>query len=141
MMFDKGSTVMTLQCALLLAIAFLDVPQIRASQAGGPSSTAQASAASDKLEFEVASVKPSGPNDVPYSNFPLGPGAPYLANPGLFSATGYPLVTYIAFAYKMQSNQFESFLAHLPSWLTKDRFSIQAKAEGRPRAARGWMRI
>lgn len=132
-MFDQGRTVVMLRCIFLLTISFLIVQQSPAQpQVGGPASGTQTSASSDGLEFEVASVKPSGPNDVPYSNFPLGPGAPYLANPGLFSATGYPLVTYIAFAYKMQSNQFESFLAHLPSWLTRDRFSIQAKAEGHP---------
>lgn len=133
-MFDKGSRVMMRRCFLLLAISFLNVPQQSPAQpqVGAPAPAAQASATSNKLEFEVASIKPSGPNDVPYSNFPLGPGAPYLANPGVFSATGYPLVTYIAFAYKMQSNQFESFLSHLPAWLTQDRFNIQARAEGRP---------
>jgi len=124
---------MTLRCVLLLAIAFLNVPQgLAQSQAGAPASTAQASAASDKLAFEVASVKRSNPRDAPSSNFSLALGAIYTANPGFFSASSYPLVTYIAFAYEIQPNQVKSFLSNLPDWLTTDLFTIEARAKGRP---------
>jgi hypothetical protein len=54
--------------------------------------------------FEVASVKPAKPDAQPYSNFPLGPGDVYVPNGGLFSAAGYPLVTFILFAYKFIGN-------------------------------------
>ena len=61
--------------------------------------------------FEVASVKPSKPGAQSNSNFPLGPGDVYVPNGGYFSATGFPLVTYIFFAYKMAGNQAQSLLA------------------------------
>ena len=35
------------------------------------------------------------------SNFPLGPGDLYVPNGGFFSATGFPLTTYIFFAWKV----------------------------------------
>lgn len=128
---NRGEKAAVRSLLFVVLVTTLFVNAVAASLRAQSSAT-QAPATSERLEFEVASVKRSNPGDVPHSNFPLGPGAPYIANPGLFSATGYPVVTYIAFAYKMQSNQFESFLSHLPSWLTQDRFSIQAKAEGSP---------
>src|SRR5580704_13104061 len=82
--------------------------------------TAQ-SAAGARLEFEVASVKANKSSD-PASNstFPLGPGSVYISNGGRFSATGFPLATYIAFAYKLMGNQLQSL--RLPDWVMTDRF-------------------
>jgi uncharacterized protein (TIGR03435 family) len=82
--------------------------------------------------FEVASVKPSKSDSQSNSNFPLGPGDVYVPNGGYFSATGFPLVTYIFFAYKMAGNQAQSLLPQLPGWATTERFDIQARAEGNP---------
>jgi uncharacterized protein (TIGR03435 family) len=82
--------------------------------------------------FEVASVKPSNPGSQSDSNFPLGPGDVYVPNGGYFSATGFPLVTYIFFAYKVAGNQAQSLLPQLPNWATTERFDIQARAEGNP---------
>jgi len=50
----------------------------------------------------------------------------------LFSATGFPLVTYLFFAYKVIGNQGQYLLPQLPGWATSDRFDIQARAEGNP---------
>ena len=46
----------------------------------------------------------------------------------------FPLQVHIEFAYKMMPSreQTETMLAHLPKWVTTDRFIIQAKAEGNP---------
>jgi uncharacterized protein (TIGR03435 family) len=82
--------------------------------------------------FEVASVKPSKSNDPPYSNFPLGPGDVYVPNGGLFSASNFPLVTYILFAYKIIGNQGQYLLPQLPDWAKSERFDIQARAQTDP---------
>src|ERR1019366_5593876 len=50
-----------------------------------------------KLEFDVASVKENKSGDQPHANFPLGPGAMYNPNGGVFSATSMPMWIYIMF--------------------------------------------
>jgi uncharacterized protein (TIGR03435 family) len=89
-------------------------------------------AAAQTPAFEVASVKPSAPDAQAYSSFPLGPGDAYVANGGLFTARGFPLVTYMFFAYKILGNQGNDFVKQLPRWAMTDHFDIQARAEGRP---------
>ncbi len=96
---------------------------------------ATASAQSDqggRPAFEVASVKPNKSGVQPYSNFPLNAGDSYVPNGGLFSATNFPLITYIFFAYKLQGNEGRSLIAKLPGWVLMERFDIQARAEGNP---------
>lgn len=83
-------------------------------------------------KFEVASVKPNSSGNPPNSNFPLGPGDVYVRNGGFFSATGFPLITYVSFAYKIIGNQAQYLLPQLPGWATTERFDIQARAEGDP---------
>ena len=83
-------------------------------------------------KFEVASVKPNRSNEPPTSNFPLGPGDVYIRNGGLFNATGFPLVNYILFAYKVIGNQAQYLMPQLPDWAKTDRFDIQARAAGDP---------
>jgi uncharacterized protein (TIGR03435 family) len=94
-------------------------------------------AAGGKQAFDVASVKlnksglpPSGP--MPHANFPLGPGAVYSPNGGLFDATNYPLIVYIAFAYKINSNQLSPLVAQLPKWVSSTSYDIQARVDGNP---------
>lgn len=83
--------------------------------------------------FDVASVKANKtPNPRQNTNVPLGPGDAYTPTGGYFSATGFPLLIYIAFAYKIQSNQIQALQTQLPEWAVTDRFDIQARAEGNP---------
>lgn len=83
-----------------------------------------------RLEFEVASVRLNNSDSRTISsNFPLGPGDVYSANGGSLVATNVPLVNYIAFAYKIKGNQMQYLLPQLPSWVTTERFDIQAKAD------------
>jgi hypothetical protein len=92
-------------------------------------------AAGGKMEFSVASVKPDSAamsQDTVYSNFPLGPGDYYTPNGGLFRATDFPLLAYIAFAYKLTSNDAKTFFDQLPKWVTSDRYDIEARADGNP---------
>src|SRR5580700_6319591 len=102
----------------------------------GQSATAQALApqttTAKQPAFDVASIRQSKPGGQPNSNFPLGPGDVYMPNGGLFSATSFPLITYILFAYKLQGNQIQSLQPQLPEWATTQRFDIQARAEGNP---------
>ncbi len=96
---------------------------------------AQSQTGAEKMEFDVASVKQNKSDSPSNSNFPLGPGAVYVPNGGFFSATGFPLVTYIAFAYKLMANDIQSLLSELPPWAATDRFDIQARAHGDPSKA------
>lgn len=59
----------------------------------------------------------------------------YTENGSLFSATNFPLVTYIAFAYNLVGNQLHFLVPQLPGWVMTDRFDIQARAAGNPTGA------
>jgi uncharacterized protein (TIGR03435 family) len=85
-----------------------------------------------QLAFEVASIKPNKSDAPPHSNFPLNAGSMYTANGGLFSATNFPLVTYIFFAYNIVGNQAHFLAPQLPGWVMSERFDIQARAAGDP---------
>jgi uncharacterized protein (TIGR03435 family) len=86
-------------------------------------------AAGSKMEFEVAAVRPSSPDDGTNANFPLGPGDVYATTGGLFRVNGYPLITYIMFAYKITRSQVKYLSSGLPDWVKSDRFSIEARSE------------
>jgi bla regulator protein BlaR1 len=105
-------------CGLALAVAAA-VPSPSQSQVS-------------QLAFEIASIKPNKSDAAPYSNFPLNAGGMYTANGGLFSATNFPLVTYIFFAYNLVGNQAHFLVPQLPGWVKTERFDIQARASGNP---------
>jgi uncharacterized protein (TIGR03435 family) len=44
----------------------------------------------------------------------------------------FPLITYIAFAYKLADNQEQSLRSQLPKWALTDRFDIQGKTQSNP---------
>jgi uncharacterized protein (TIGR03435 family) len=72
--------------------------------------------------FEVASVKPSNPNNsTPMGMFPLVMPAPN----GRLTATNVPLRLLVRMAYGVQDFQIEGG----PSWQMSQRFDIAAKAE------------
>src|SRR5580692_111897 len=85
-------------------------------------------AAGGKLSFEVASVKPSAAFKPP--TFPLDSGNA-VTQGGRFSA-GMKLLTYITFAYKLDttSDQRAAMLAQMPKWADADFFQIEARADG-----------
>src|ERR1700680_416670 len=92
-------------------------------------------AAGGKMAFDAASVTRNTTTQPPYevsSNFPLGPGDVYFPNGGRFSATNFPLVVYIKFAYKITDNQEQFLLSQLPNWVITTGFDIQATAQGNP---------
>jgi uncharacterized protein (TIGR03435 family) len=110
---------MRVLCSLLLAGAAAAQSSASWAQAGG-------------LTFDVASVKPDKSDAPAHSNFPLNSGDLYESNGGVFSATNFPLVSYIFFAYKLMGNQGLALERQLPGWALTDRFDIEARAGGNP---------
>jgi uncharacterized protein (TIGR03435 family) len=96
--------------------------------------TQSASTGQLSVTFDVASVRQHNPgagedgNDL-QSNVPLGPGNVYTPTGGLLRSRNMPLLTYIAFAYKMTDGQLEAFRAMVPDWVAADRFDIEARTE------------
>ncbi len=89
-------------------------------------------AAGGNLQFEVASVRQSGP-DAPTrgkeAQMPFD-GPPPEGN--LFSAN-VPLIGYIVFAYKVvDASQWRPLMAQLPEWAQTTQFDIEARAERTP---------
>jgi uncharacterized protein (TIGR03435 family) len=71
-------------------------------------------------QFEAASVKPNHSGD-PRIQFPPPVG-------GRFTATNIPLNMLLSMAYKVRVNNISGG----PSWMSVDRYDIEAKAEGNP---------
>ncbi len=84
------------------------------------------------MAFEVASVKLSAGAFVP-PTVPFNAGDAYRPAGGHFRAD-FPLWEYIMFAYKLwpAEDQIREMRAHLPKWVTTDRYSIEARAAGNP---------
>ena len=100
--------------------------------------------ADEALSFDVASVRqnktglpPTG--DMPASNVPLGPGDIYSSTGGLLTVKNYPLISYIAFAYRMTDGQRDVFEAAAPGWVLHDRFDVKARTE-RPQVTKNDLR-
>jgi hypothetical protein len=87
-----GTLQRIIRARLLLAI-FAWLPGATAGHAQTPVATPSATT---KLAFDVASVRQNKSGSKPESNFPLGPGDMYAQPGGEFSASGQPLITYIA---------------------------------------------
>lgn len=92
-------------------------------------------ASGGKMAFSIASVKPDSADmsqQTVHANVSMGPGDYYNPTGGLFSATDFPLFTYIAFAYKLTTNDGKALSDQLPKWATTDRYDIEVRADGEP---------
>jgi uncharacterized protein (TIGR03435 family) len=105
----------------LRTIALLTVAAISAS------SVAQGQRANQT--FDSVSVKPSKSHAIPTASFSLGPEDDFTDARGSASFTNTPLIRYIAFAYKLNPDQFVAMQHHLPDWVISERFDIQAKTK------------
>ena len=103
-------------------------PGSQAAPAQGPP-TQRLSATTERLEFDVASIRQNKSGATPYSNFSISSGTMYGSTGGIFSSTNRPLVDYIVFAYKMTASQRQDLMSQLPAWALSDGFDIQAKSE------------
>jgi uncharacterized protein (TIGR03435 family) len=98
-------------------------------------------AAGGKMAFDVASVKQDKLDARPVSNVKLNNARQaYPPNGGTFSARNYPLIEYIAFAYKLTDQQAFILLPSLPGWVMTDRFDIEAKSDN-PSPTKDQMRL
>jgi len=86
-------------------------------------------AAGGKISFEVASVKPndSGPTVWASSSSVFGLEDNQPSN-GVLRATNVPLITYIAFAYKLDVIELKAVSAQLPQWTRHPLYDIEAQA-------------
>ena len=91
--------------------------------------TQRSFAPTERLEFDVASIKQSKSSEPPFSNFSISSGTMYGPTGGIFSSTNRPLIDYIVFAYKMTPSQREDLISQLPAWAVSDGYDIQAKSE------------
>ena len=146
----RRKTLLTLAAAMVLVASLLAAvaPQVVAqSGAGrapaGQSPTAQPPAtqpskvpdwqiaAGGKMEFDIASVKQDTAavnEQTVNSNIPLGPMDLFTPTGGLLSATNFPLIQYVVFAYKLTSNQAQTVRSQLPKWANTSRYDIEARA-------------
>jgi uncharacterized protein (TIGR03435 family) len=100
----------------------------------------QPSAPSQKLAFEVATVKLNVSDDDPKVNFTLGPGDTYAKTGGRFITSNISLLDYIRFAYKLTDGQVQILQAEAPKWIATRRFDIDAKSE-MPDPTKNQMRV
>jgi uncharacterized protein (TIGR03435 family) len=90
-------------------------------------------AAEDKLpSFDVISVKRSARDVQQKTITPIGPGEVYVKTGGHFAAQGFPLATYISFAFRLVGSEADAMVAQLPGWAMSERFSIEARTDGDP---------
>ncbi|QEE30285.1 TIGR03435 family protein [Terriglobus albidus] len=109
-------------------IALSALPLVLLHQEGRAQSPSAAKQ-NDALRFDVASIRENKSPDGISSNVPLGPGNVYSPTGGLFLGKNIPLLSYIAFAYRMTDGQLTSFRAMAPEWVRNDRFDIQARTD------------
>jgi uncharacterized protein (TIGR03435 family) len=112
------------KCALLwfLPIGFLPAPAVRAQVPE-----------SDRLKFEVVSVRQNKSDASPVTNFP--PGSEDAHATGVFSGSGVTLYQYISLAYDFAVYDYQLLRSRLPGWVFTDRFDIEARASGNPTKA------
>lgn len=112
----------------LAALGLIELP-LRAQTADSP------------LAFDVMSVKQNKTGDPgPFSNSPLGPGSVFVQTGGYFKATDLPLITFIAFAYKIQGTQAKDLTSQLPDWVNTENYDIEARTS-KPNVTKDEMRL
>jgi len=89
--------------------------------------------AGDRLpSFDVISVKRSTQDAQPKTISPIGPGEVYVKTGGHFAAQGFPLATYISFAFHLVGSEADAMVAQLPGWALSERFTVEARTDGDP---------
>jgi hypothetical protein len=133
--------------ALFAAASLLIWPAQTSAQAPAPAPTQKPSsaksrpllpwevAAGSRQEFDVISIR-ENKSGVPWSggdpqtaNIPYGPDDNYRNSGGVFSATNYPLLNLIVFAYKVWTPQGAALAASLPVWTNTAGFNIEARTD------------
>jgi uncharacterized protein (TIGR03435 family) len=87
------------------------------------------------ISFDVASVRQNiagegaGGSDTPHVNFPIGSDDAFYDTGGVFSATNLPLVSFLIFAYKINTNNRQALLDSLPEWAKTEHYNIEARTD------------
>src|SRR5579863_9636513 len=117
--------------AVLAVPMIVGVPGAQAFQAGDAPDWQ--TKAGGHMAFEVASVKPSTEKQFVTPSMPFDAGDRYNPTGGHFRAD-FPLWSYIQFAYKLWApgEEQQKEIARIPKWVTTDRYSIEARAAGKP---------
>lgn len=101
-------------------------------------------AAGGRQEFDVASVREDKTGAPSHSNFSLDNGNAWFTvsqkdvlapNGTLFSASSFPLLRYVTFAYKLSGTEelalrmdyWAGLDLHVPDWVRNDRYDIEAR--------------
>jgi uncharacterized protein (TIGR03435 family) len=101
-------------------------------------------AAGGRQEFDVASVRQDKTDAPSRSNFSLDNGNAWFTvsqkdklapNGTLFSSSGFPLLRYVTFAYKLSGTEelalrmdyWAGLELHVPDWVRNDRYDIEAR--------------
>jgi uncharacterized protein (TIGR03435 family) len=112
-------------CCLIQPTPILaQVPGFPPGDRASPPPAGQAGQASEKITFEVASIKQNKSNDARQ-------GARILPG-GRIEVTNLPLRMLIRMAYGSENIQTAGQIVGGPGWIGTDRFDIVAKAEGDP---------
>ena len=93
-------------------------------------------AAGGKMAFDVASVKVNKSGGTRGSSNITGfnAGPTFSPTGGLLSATNYPLINYMVFAYKLNGQESLYRISGLPEWakIGGEKFDIEARGQGNP---------
>jgi hypothetical protein len=117
---------MAFRSTLLLLATLLATPIVGIAQAAPMPEWENA--AGGKLEFDVASVRPTQAQSSQSSNVDLDGSDYFRYTSGPIRASG-SLINYIAFAYKIQDGvQYPSLYAQLPKWAQSEVFAVEARA-------------
>jgi bla regulator protein BlaR1 len=110
---------------IVLTIVLIVVP---VTLAQSPSAADWQSKAGGNMSFDVASVRPTGPQTSFASNVPFGPDDYFTPTSGLFRAAR-PVSAYIEFAYKLflTNRQRDELLKNLPVWVRTENFTVEAR--------------
>ena len=124
-----------LGCACGCILLVMTAPWLVRAQSSESDAANWEKAAGGKMSFEVASVKEnkSGVSDSnrPTSNVPLDAQSLYAPTGGLFSATNFPLLEYMRFAYKLTPEQSRALYSQVP-WANTNRWDTEGRASGNP---------
>jgi Protein of unknown function (DUF3738) len=129
----KACTSIPFGSVVLLLIVSVVAAAIPQSEGQTSSMPQWQTAAGGKMQFDVASVKPTQSAGRPATNVPLL-GDVYAPTGGLFSATNTPLMNYLRFAFKDMKLAYQSTsdLSAGPNWIRTQPYDIEAKAQGNP---------
>jgi uncharacterized protein (TIGR03435 family) len=129
----RGKPILTCICGC--ALFAITTPSLIRAQSSESDAASWDKASGGKMSFEVASVKENksgvSASNRPTSNIPLDAQDLYAPTGGLFSATNFPLLEYMRFAYKLTPEQSQALNFQVP-WANTNRWDIQGRAFGNP---------